>query len=126
MGFVAAQPVRSGQATTELAQACQDFLGSGVARNQEASAIGGLELDLVAFPQAKLANKIGREAHGERITPFCNLHPDPHNGSRYTSVNVYLPDARFKGASSGGLPALVAIRHTGLAPVSPDNQAVPV
>jgi hypothetical protein len=63
-----------GQAPAEGAQAFQQLLPAGLARDRERSGVGDVDFDLVAFLQLKRLDHGGRQANGEAVAPFGDLH----------------------------------------------------
>jgi quinolinate synthase len=75
MRVVAAQAFRSGQLPPEAAKAGQHLVCTSEASHSHLAVVLD-QVDLIAFPEAKLSDELRREADGKRVSPFRDMHRD--------------------------------------------------
>jgi hypothetical protein len=86
MRFVAAQAVCGRKFTPEAAKTREHFIRTRQPTDSYMAVILD-QVDLIAFLEAKLPNKLSGQADGQRVAPFCDLHFSLLSG--YTSFYVY-------------------------------------
>ena len=69
---------------SEAAQALEQGLPVGCARDHERARTGGVDLDVVALLQLERLDDGGGQTHGQAVAPFGNLH------TRYTLSWMYI------------------------------------
>lgn len=72
MGLVAAQAVCGGKPAAKSREVRKNLVGPSPARNAEAAVVGA-KIYLITLSEAELADEIGRQSDGERISPLGNL-----------------------------------------------------
>jgi hypothetical protein len=75
MRIVATQAFRRSQSAPEASQTRQHFIRTWQATHLHLPVVL-YQIDLVAFFEAKLADKVRGQADGKRVTPFRDLHLD--------------------------------------------------
>lgn len=86
MRSVAAQALCSGQLVPEAAKTREHLIRARQTTDSDLAVVLD-QIDLIAFLEAKLPDKLRGQADGKRVTPFRDLHRDFLSG--YTNTNVY-------------------------------------
>src|SRR5688572_33211761 len=87
-GLIPVKMEIGGEPSSEGAQAFEQGLPIGCARDHEGAGAGGVDLDIVALLQLERLDDRSGETHGQTIAPFGNLH------IRYTYQKMYIRASR--------------------------------